>query len=136
MPAKRDLDPGASPLHFFGAEVRRAREAAGMTLADLGAVVPCDASTVSKIEAGQLRPTQRFVTACVETYPQLDWLGRFHEESQVWGDGAIPRLVRGLAESRARGDDAADLAAPPHPPPAPDRRLRPGAVPRRTAESV
>ena len=62
MPAKRDLDPGASPLHFFGAEVRRAREAAGMTLADLGAAVPCDASTVSKIEAGQLRPTERFVT--------------------------------------------------------------------------
>ena len=25
MPGKRDLDPGASPLHFFGAEVRRAR---------------------------------------------------------------------------------------------------------------
>ena len=59
MPAKRDLDPGASPLHFFGAEVRRARETAGMTLADLGAVVPCDPSTVSKIEAGQLRPTER-----------------------------------------------------------------------------
>jgi len=91
MPAKRDLDPGASPLHFFGAEVRWAREAAGMTLADLGAVVPCDASTVSKIEADQLRPTERFVTACVETYPQLEWLGRFYEESQMWGDGAIPR---------------------------------------------
>ena len=91
MPAKRDLDPGASPLHFFGAEVRRAREAAGMTLADLGAVVPCDASTVSKIEAGQLRPTERFVTACVETFPQLEWLGRFYEDSQMWGDGAIPR---------------------------------------------
>ncbi len=59
MPAKRDLDPGASPLHFFGAEVRRAREAVGMTLADLGAVVPCDASTMSKIEAGQLRPGER-----------------------------------------------------------------------------
>ena len=72
MPAKRDLHLGASPLHSFGAEVRRAREAAGMTLADLGSVVPCDASTVSKIEAGQLRPTQRFVTACVETYPQLE----------------------------------------------------------------
>ena len=62
MPAKRDLDPGATPLHFFGAEVRRAREADGMTLADLGALVPCDASTVSKIEA-QLRTTERFVTA-------------------------------------------------------------------------
>ncbi len=91
MPAKRDLDPGASPLHFFGAEVRRAREAAGMTLADLGALVPCDASTVSKIEAGQLRPTERFVTACIETFPPLEWLGRFYEESQMWGDGAIPR---------------------------------------------
>ena len=91
MPAKRDLDPGASPLHFFGAEVRRAREAVGMTLADLGAVVPCNASTVSKIEVGQLRPTQRFVTVCVETYPQLEWLGRFHEDSRMWGDGAIPR---------------------------------------------
>ena len=91
MPAKRDLDPGASPLHFFGAEVRRAREAADMTLADLGALVPCDASTVSKIEAGQLRPTERFVTACIETFPPLDWLGRFYEESQMWGDGAIPR---------------------------------------------
>jgi hypothetical protein len=36
-------------------------------------------------------PTQRFVTACVETYPQLEWLGGFNEESQLWGDGAIPR---------------------------------------------
>ena len=29
MPGKRDLDPEVSPLHFFGAEVRRAREADG-----------------------------------------------------------------------------------------------------------
>jgi transcriptional regulator with XRE-family HTH domain len=91
MPAKRDLDPAASPLHFFGAEVRRAREAAGMTLADLGATVPCDASTVSRIEAGRLHPTDRFVAACMEAFPQLEWLGRFYEDSQMWGDGAIPR---------------------------------------------
>jgi transcriptional regulator with XRE-family HTH domain len=91
VPAKRDLDPGASPLHFFGAEVRRAREAAGMTLADLGATVPCDASTVSKIEAGLLRPTKRFVGACAETFPPLEWLTRFYEESQSWGNGPIPR---------------------------------------------
>ena len=38
MPGERDLDPEMSPLHFFGAEIRRAREAAAMTLADLGAV--------------------------------------------------------------------------------------------------
>jgi len=61
-----------------------------MTLADLGAAVPCDASTVSKIEAGLLRPTTRFVAACMETFPHLEWLARFYEESQTWGDSAIP----------------------------------------------
>jgi len=72
MPAKRDLDPGASPLHFFGAEVRQAREAADMTLADLGAVVSCDASTVSKIEAGLLRPNASWPRA---SRPSLSWSG-------------------------------------------------------------
>ena len=91
VPAKRDLDPGASPLHFFGAEVRRAREAAGMTLADLGAAVPCDASTVSKIEAGILGPTGRFLAACVEAFPQLEWLSRFYHDSRTWGDAPFPR---------------------------------------------
>ena len=43
----------------------------------VAALVPCDASTVSKIEAGQLRPTERFVTACVETFPPLEWLARY-----------------------------------------------------------
>ena len=91
MPAKRDLDPGASPLHFFGAEVRHAREAAGMTLADLGAAVPCDASTVSKIEAGILNPTERFLAACTEAFPGSDWLARFYHDSRTWGDGPYPR---------------------------------------------
>ncbi len=91
MPAKRDLDPGASPLHFFGAEVRRAREAAGMTLAELGAAVPCDASTVSKIEAGVLNPTERFLGACTEAFPSSDWLARFYRDSRTWGDGPFPR---------------------------------------------
>lgn len=91
MPAARDLDPGASPLHFFGAEVRRAREAAGMTLAALGAVVPCDASTVSRIEAGLLAPTERFANACDEAFPQMGgWFTRFCDGSSRW-DGPYPR---------------------------------------------
>jgi hypothetical protein len=51
MPRIRTLTPGASPNHFFGSEVRRAREAAGMSQAELGALVPCDKSVVSRIEA-------------------------------------------------------------------------------------
>ena len=75
MPGKRDLDPEMSPLHFFGAEVRRAREAAGVTLADLGAMVPCDASTVSRIESGQLSPAERFAE-------------RAMRHSRRWADGS------------------------------------------------
>jgi transcriptional regulator with XRE-family HTH domain len=91
MAGKRDLDPGASPLHFFGAEVRRAREAAGMTLAELGARVPCDASTVSRVESGLLSPSERFADACDEAFPQMGgWFGRFFCASLKW-DGAYPR---------------------------------------------
>jgi hypothetical protein len=36
MPRERELDASLSPLAFFGAEVRRARTAAGMSLADMG----------------------------------------------------------------------------------------------------
>ena len=61
---------------------------------DLGSVLPRDASTMSRIEAGQLRPTERFVTACIETFPPLEWLGRIHEDSQLSGDGAIPAGLR------------------------------------------
>jgi transcriptional regulator with XRE-family HTH domain len=87
----RELDPGASPSHFFGAEVRRAREAAGMTLADLAALVPCDASTVSRVESGLLSPTARFAAACDEAFPNMNGLfTRFYAGSRKW-DGPYPR---------------------------------------------
>jgi hypothetical protein len=85
VPAARDLDPGASPAHFFGAEVRHARASAGMTLAELGALVPCDASTVSRIESGLLSPTERFAAACDEAFPNMDgWFARFYGDSRTW----------------------------------------------------
>ena len=102
MPAARDLDPGASPAHFFGAEVRRAREAAGMTLASLGATVPCDASTVSRIEAGLLSPSHRFAAACDEAFPQMGgWFGRFYNDSRQW-DGPYPRWFADWVDAEGR----------------------------------
>ena len=102
MPATRELDPGASPAHFFGAEVRRARLAAGMTLADLAAMVPCDASTVSRIEAGTLSPGQRFATACDEAFPQMGgWFARFYQDSRTWA-GPHPPWFRDWVETERR----------------------------------
>jgi ribosome-binding protein aMBF1 (putative translation factor) len=71
MPRVRTLTPGASPTHFFGSEVRRAREAAGMSQAELGALVPCDKSVVSRIEAGLTQPDESFARACDAAFPHL-----------------------------------------------------------------
>jgi transcriptional regulator with XRE-family HTH domain len=102
MPAIRNLDPTASPAHHFGAEVRRARMAAGMTLADLAATVPCDASTVSRIEAGEREPTERFAVACDEAFPHMDgWFTRFYHDSRKWR-GPHPPWFRDWVEIEER----------------------------------
>jgi transcriptional regulator with XRE-family HTH domain len=101
MPSVKELDPTASPMHFFGAEVRRARLAAGLTLAELGAIVPCDASTVSRVEAGTLGPTERFADACDETFPHMDgWFARFYQDSRKWS-GPYPVWFRPWRELEA-----------------------------------
>jgi transcriptional regulator with XRE-family HTH domain len=85
MSNRRKLTPDASPRHHFGSEVRRAREAAGMTLADLAAMVPCDPSTVSRIEAGAIAPDAHFATVCDEAFAEMNgWFSRFYQDSRDW----------------------------------------------------
>jgi transcriptional regulator with XRE-family HTH domain len=83
-PAERK--PSApSPLRFFGAEVRRARTQADLSLNDLAARVPCDPSTVSRVENGILAPDSHFAAVCDEAFPQADgFFGRFYAESRDW----------------------------------------------------
>jgi ribosome-binding protein aMBF1 (putative translation factor) len=71
MPRVRTLTPGASPTHHFGSEVRRARDAAGMSQSELGALVPCDKSAVSRVEAGLTSPDEAFARACDAAFPQM-----------------------------------------------------------------
>lgn len=85
MSNRRKLTPDASPRHHFGSEVRRARETAGMTLADLAAMVPCDPSTVSRIEAGAIAPDAHFAKVCDEAFPEMNgWFSRFYQDSRDW----------------------------------------------------
>ncbi len=82
---KQELTPGLSPLHFFGSEVRRAREAAGLRQADLAAMVPFDVSMVSRIERGASAPDRHFAQVCDEAFPSSDgWFTRFYVESRDW----------------------------------------------------
>jgi transcriptional regulator with XRE-family HTH domain len=56
----RELDPSASPLDYYGYELRRAREAAGLTQKQLGAIVFCTGSLIGQIETTLKVPTREF----------------------------------------------------------------------------
>lgn len=101
MPRLRTLTPSASPGHFFGSEVRRAREVVGMSQTELGDLVPCDKATVSRIEAGLAQPDEAFARACDAAFPRLDgWFTRFHAGSRTWGE-AFPPAFRPFAACEA-----------------------------------
>lgn len=70
------LDPGASPLHYFGAELRRLREAAGLTLEQLGSIVYLTGSMIGQIETAARTPKDEHV-------PRLD--------AALGADGALTR---------------------------------------------
>ncbi|MEU4659536.1 helix-turn-helix transcriptional regulator [Streptomyces sp. NPDC023723] len=54
------LDPTASPLDYYGWELRRRREAAGLTLQQLGAIIFCTGSLIGQIETTKKVPTRDF----------------------------------------------------------------------------
>ncbi|MGV9450154.1 helix-turn-helix domain-containing protein [Streptomyces sp. NPDC003635] len=56
----RQLDPSASPLDYYGYELRRRREAAGLTLAQLGSILFCTGSLIGQIETTLKVPTRAF----------------------------------------------------------------------------
>ncbi|MER5533276.1 helix-turn-helix domain-containing protein [Streptomyces mirabilis] len=56
----RALDPSASPLDYFGAELRRKREEAGLKQSELGACIFCTGSLVGQIETAKKVPTRDF----------------------------------------------------------------------------
>jgi transcriptional regulator with XRE-family HTH domain len=101
LPRVRTLTPGASPTHFFGSEVRRAREAAGLPQAQLGALVPCDKSVVSRIEAGLVQADEAFARTCDVAFPHLDgFFTRFWKDCQTWS-AAFPAAFREFAAYEA-----------------------------------
>ncbi|MEV5958193.1 helix-turn-helix transcriptional regulator [Streptomyces sp. NPDC051987] len=56
----QNLDPTASPLDYYGWELRRQREAQGLTQGQLGDIIFCTGSLVGQIETTKKVPTRDF----------------------------------------------------------------------------
>lgn len=54
------LDPSASPLDYYGYELRRYREASGLTQKQLGAIIAYTGSLIGQIETARKLPTADF----------------------------------------------------------------------------
>ncbi|MFI1483412.1 helix-turn-helix transcriptional regulator [Streptomyces sp. NPDC020747] len=93
------LDPGASPLDYYGFELRRHREAAELTQKQLGDIVNYTGSLVGQIETARKLPTQEFserVDAALGTGGLLSRLVALVLRSQ------LPAWFQQVAELEAR----------------------------------
>ncbi|WP_030598844.1 helix-turn-helix domain-containing protein [Streptomyces fulvoviolaceus] len=93
------LDPGASPLDYYGYELRRYREAAELTQRQLGDIVNYTGSMVGQIETARKLPTQDFserADAALGTGGALSRLVELVMRSQ------LPAWFQQVAELEAR----------------------------------
>ncbi|WP_405447060.1 helix-turn-helix domain-containing protein [Streptomyces achromogenes] len=93
------LDAGASPLHYYGFELRRYREAAGLTQRQLGEIINYTGSLIGQIETARKVPTLEFsqrVDAALGTGGALTRLVELVLRSQ------LPNWFQQVAELEAR----------------------------------
>lgn len=93
------LDPGASPLDYYGFELRRYREAAGLTQRQLGDIINYTGSLVGQIETARKVPTPEFserADAALGTGGLLSRLVELVLRNQ------LPSWFRQVAELQAR----------------------------------
>jgi transcriptional regulator with XRE-family HTH domain len=81
-------------MAFFGAELRRARVAAGMSQDQLGRTLSFSGDLVGKIETCERSPAPEFAAGCDSVFPHLDGLfTRLLGLARRW-DGPYPQWFR------------------------------------------
>jgi transcriptional regulator with XRE-family HTH domain len=94
-------DGTSNPARYFGQQVRRARRAAGWTLAEFGQRIGYDPGQISRIENGKRPPTELFAQMCDRAFPGRDgWFSEFYAESRTWI--ATPPWFRSWIEHEQR----------------------------------
>lgn len=96
------LDPGASPLDYYGFELRRYREAAGLTQKQLGDIVYCTGSLVGQIETARKLPTLPFSERVDVALGTGGALSRLHE---LVMRSQLPAWFQQVAELESRATE-------------------------------
>ncbi|WP_380283689.1 Scr1 family TA system antitoxin-like transcriptional regulator [Kitasatospora purpeofusca] len=113
---KRELDPTSSPWAPFGVQLRRSREARGLTQAQLARLIGCDPSHVSLVELSHRPPSLKFAmkadevletggtltlmywqhrhTALVPGFPEYANYEAKAAEIRLFSIGAVPGLLQ------------------------------------------
>ncbi|MDL5202292.1 helix-turn-helix transcriptional regulator [Streptomyces sp. ALI-76-A] len=76
MPGPKDLDPSASPRALLGAELRHAREKAGLSQDDLGQRLFVSGSFIGQLEAGTRRMVPEYARLLDEALGTEDFFRR------------------------------------------------------------
>src|SRR5262249_25017162 len=146
-PMTRQLTPGASALHLFGAELRTWRRRNDLSQRELAEKVPCSASQIGRVEKAERWPTLAFAEACdtalgtsgalSRMWPAVDALRRQHATGQATTPVAAGAAPISSVRSRSPAASAqivplATLPASAHPEPArPDLAATAGSAYRR-----
>ncbi|MEV6838691.1 helix-turn-helix transcriptional regulator [Streptomyces sp. NPDC051133] len=93
------LDPGASPLDYYGFELRRCREAAGLTQRQLGDIINFTGSLVGQVETARKLPTLDFSERADAALGTGGLLSRLHP---LVMRSQLPAWFRQVAELEAR----------------------------------
>jgi Predicted transcription factor, homolog of eukaryotic MBF1 len=122
MPQPKELDPYANPRAFYGAELRRLREAAGLSQNQLGERVFCSGSYIGQFESAMRRPQvdlSRVLDELLgsgEHLQRLSLLARQSKVADYFADAAeleqqarkiseyAPMLVPGVLQTRGYAD--------------------------------
>jgi transcriptional regulator with XRE-family HTH domain len=79
------IEGSSDPARYFGRQVRKARLAAGWTLAELGQRLGYDPGQISRVENGKRPPSELFARMCDRAFPDLNgWFTEFFAESRTW----------------------------------------------------
>ncbi|MFJ3304523.1 Scr1 family TA system antitoxin-like transcriptional regulator [Streptomyces sp. NPDC086549] len=76
MPGPKDLDPSSSPRALLGAELRHAREKAGLSQEEVGQRLFVSGSFIGQLEAGTRRMQPEYARMLDEALGTVDFFGR------------------------------------------------------------